>query len=57
MLKAYRYRIYPTPEQKVLLAKSFGCCRWFYNYALNLTNETDKATGKGLRRNEIINKL
>ncbi|NCS85190.1 MAG: helix-turn-helix domain-containing protein, partial [Cyanobacteria bacterium] len=29
MLKAYRYRIYPTDEQKVLLAKTFGCCRWF----------------------------
>ncbi|NCO74685.1 MAG: IS200/IS605 family element transposase accessory protein TnpB [Cyanobacteria bacterium] len=57
MLKAYRYRIYPTTEQKVLLAKSFGCCRWFYNFALNLTNETYKATGKGLSRNEIINKL
>jgi putative transposase len=57
MLKAYRYRIYPTTDQKVLLAKSFGSCRWFYNYALNLTNETYKATGKGLSRNEIINKL
>ena len=57
MLKAYRYRIYPTQEQKVLLAKTFGCCRWFFNYALNLTNETYKTTGKGLSRNEIINQL
>lgn len=57
MLKAYRYRIYPTNEQKVLLAKTFGCCRWFYNFSLNLTNETYKATGKGLSRNEIINQL
>ncbi|WP_324282980.1 RNA-guided endonuclease TnpB family protein [Cyanobacterium aponinum UTEX 3221] len=57
MLKAYKYRIYPTDEQKLLLAKTFGCCRWFYNFALNLTNETYKATGKGLSRNEIINKL
>lgn len=57
MLKAYRYRIYPTTEQKALLAKTFGSCRWFYNFALNLTNETYKATGKGLSRNEIINKL
>jgi putative transposase len=57
VLKAYRYKIYPTDEQKVLLAKTFGCCRWFYNFALNLTNETYKATGKGLSRNEIINKL
>ncbi|MGY6528396.1 MAG: IS200/IS605 family element RNA-guided endonuclease TnpB [Cyanobacterium sp.] len=57
MLKAYKYRIYPTDEQKVLLAKTFGSCRWFFNFALNLTNETYKATGKGLSRNEIINKL
>ncbi|MEG4628247.1 IS200/IS605 family element RNA-guided endonuclease TnpB [Microcoleus sp. AR_TQ3_B6] len=57
MLKAYKYRIYPTDEQAVLLAKSFGCSRWFYNFALNLTNETYKATGKGLSRNDIINLL
>ena len=57
MLKAYRYRIYPTTEQKALLAKTFGSCRWFYNFALSLTNQTYKATGKGLSRNEIINKL
>ena len=57
MLKASYYRIYPTDEQKVLLAKTFGCCRWFYNFALNLTNETYKTTGKGLSRNEIINQL
>jgi len=57
VLKAYKYRIYPTNEQSILLAKSFGCVRWFYNYGLNLTNETYKTTGKGLSRNEIINLL
>ncbi|WP_293338076.1 IS200/IS605 family element RNA-guided endonuclease TnpB [Microcoleus sp. CAWBG58] len=57
MLKAFKYRIYPTSEQSILLAKSFGCARWFYNYALNLTSETYKQTGKGLSRNEIINLL
>ncbi|MCC3408271.1 MAG: transposase [Microcoleus sp. PH2017_10_PVI_O_A] len=57
MLKAFKYRIYPTSEQSVLLAKSFGCTRWFYNYALNLTSETYKQTGKGLSRNEIIKLL
>jgi putative transposase len=57
MLKAFKYRIYPTSEQAILLAKSFGCARWFYNYALNLTFETYKQTGKGLSRNEIINLL
>lgn len=34
MLKAYKYRIYPTSEQKTLLAKHFGCARWMYNYGL-----------------------
>lgn len=36
MLRAYKYRIYPTEEQKVLFAKTFGCCRFVYNWALNL---------------------
>ncbi|MBG1260904.1 RNA-guided endonuclease TnpB family protein [Nostoc commune] len=57
MLKAYKYRIYPTSEQSILLAKSFGCVRWFYNFALNLTSEAYKDTGKGLSRNDIINLL
>ncbi|MFN9173749.1 MAG: IS200/IS605 family element RNA-guided endonuclease TnpB [Synechocystis sp.] len=57
VLKAFKYRIYPTGEQSVLLAKSFGCARWFYNYALNLTSVTYKETGKGLSRNEMIKLL
>lgn len=57
MLKAFKYRIYPTTEQKVLLIKSFCCCRWFYNYALNLTTTTYKATGKGLSKAQMINLL
>ena len=36
MLQAYKYRIYPTDEQKVLFAKTFGCCRFVYNWALNM---------------------
>lgn len=36
MLRAYKYRLYPTDEQKALLAKTFGCCRFVYNWALNL---------------------
>ncbi|QIZ72266.1 RNA-guided endonuclease InsQ/TnpB family protein [Oxynema aestuarii] len=50
MFKAYKYRIYPTPEQQATLAKSFGCCRWYWNYALNLCQETYRSTGKGLSR-------
>ena len=50
MLKATKYRIHPTKQQQQHLAQSFGCCRLAWNYALNLTNETYKATGKGLSR-------
>ena len=53
MYKAYKYRIYPTNEQENLLAKSFGCARWFWNYAVNLCQETYKNTGKGLSRGYI----
>lgn len=42
MLRAYKYRIYPTDEQKVLFAKTFGCCRFVYNWALNLKITTYK---------------
>ncbi|MGI2909828.1 helix-turn-helix domain-containing protein, partial [Tolypothrix sp. VBCCA 56010] len=33
MYKAYKFRLYPTSKQQIALAKSFGCCRWFWNYA------------------------
>lgn len=33
--RAYKYRIYPTKEQEVLIAKHLGCCRFIYNYALD----------------------
>src|SRR6266571_8687500 len=32
--KAYKYRIYPTDEQASILARTFGCCRFVYNWAL-----------------------
>src|SRR5229473_2315469 len=32
--KAYKYRFSPSPEQKRLLAQTFGCCRYVYNWAL-----------------------
>src|SRR6266487_682815 len=32
--RAYNYRFYPTDEQKRLLAQTFGCCRFVYNWGL-----------------------
>lgn len=34
VFKAYRYRLYPTPELIIFLAKTFGCCRFVYNHFL-----------------------
>ena len=32
--RAYKYRIYPTDEQKYILARTFGCVRYVYNWSL-----------------------
>ena len=34
MMKAYLYRIYPNKGQRIQLSKTFGCCRFVYNYFL-----------------------
>ena len=37
--KTYKFRIYPTVEQEVILAKHFGCTRFVYNHFLNERKE------------------
>ena len=37
--KAFKFRIYPTKEQEVLIAKHFGCCRYIWNYFLHERQE------------------
>ena len=32
--RAYKFRFYPTSEQEMILAKTFGCARFAYNYML-----------------------
>jgi putative transposase len=44
--RAYQYRFFPTDEQKSMLARTFGCCRYVYNWALNLKSTTYQETGK-----------
>lgn len=44
MLKAYKYRIYPTKEQMILIEKHFGSTRFLYNYFLDYRQ---KAYAKG----------
>ena len=44
--KAIKYRVYPTTEQSIMFAKTFGCCRKVYNLMLSDKIEGYKATGK-----------
>ena len=39
---AYKYRIYPTKQQRILIHKTFGCTRFVYNHFLALQNSYDK---------------
>jgi putative transposase len=32
--RTYKFRFYPDPQQKELLAKTFGCVRYVYNNIL-----------------------
>ncbi|MEH2297201.1 RNA-guided endonuclease InsQ/TnpB family protein [Nostoc sp.] len=48
MLKAIKVRLYPTTEQKTALFKSFGCARWYWNYALNACIQHARQTAKSL---------
>ncbi|WP_027409059.1 IS200/IS605 family element RNA-guided endonuclease TnpB [Anoxybacteroides tepidamans] len=45
--KSYKFRLYPNLKQEELIKKTFGCCRFVYNYFLEKWDRTYKETGKG----------
>lgn len=55
--KAYKFRIYPSKEQEILIAKTIGCSRFVFNHFLAKWNDTYKATGKGLTYNSCSSQL
>jgi putative transposase len=57
MIKAYRYRIYPSDDQKGLFSKQFGHCRWVYNWGLAKKQESYKDTGKSPSKFDLSNLL
>jgi putative transposase len=44
--KTYKFRLFPTKEQEVLLNQHFGHSRWVYNYFLNERKEQYQANKK-----------
>jgi putative transposase len=46
IFRTYKFALYPTQEQKVLLDKHFGCARFVYNHFLNQRKEQYQANKK-----------
>ena len=46
MNKAIKYRLYPTTEQAIFFAKTFGCCRKIWNLMLVDKIESYQTSGK-----------
>lgn len=57
MLKTYEYRIYPSKEQAILIAKHFGCTRFIYNKALALKIEAYTKNKIKLSKYDLISKI
>src|SRR6266849_406125 len=51
--KAYKYRMYPTDEQVHILARTFGCCRYAYNWALRARTDAFFQRGERLYYNQL----
>ena len=49
--KAYKFRIYPTKEQEILIAKTIGCSRFVFNHFLAKWDNAYKEAGEGLSYN------
>ena len=57
MLKAYKYRIYPSEEQLPLLHKHFGCSRLVYNLALEARENAYRTGGISWGYNDLCKQI
>ena len=55
--KAFEFRIYPNKEQRILLAKTFGCSRLVYNHFLALRKERYEEYGETVSYNQCAKEL
>lgn len=49
---AFKFRIFPTKEQEILLNKTFGCCRFVYNRMIEVQKERFEQNQKHLSKFE-----
>ncbi len=57
MHRAYRYRFYPTDAQAQQLARTFGCVRHVYNWALDLRSTAWSASKERVNYHETARRL
>lgn len=55
--KAYKYRIYPSPDQEIMINKTFGCCRFIYNYGLAKIKEAYEKDKTRINISEISKEI
>ena len=55
--KAYKFRIYPSNEQKRKIAQNFGCCRFVFNHFLAYQKENYEKGGKYISYNTLAKEL
>lgn len=54
---AMRFRLYPNAKQRILIAKTFGCCRYVYNHYLSKRKSICEQDGTTLSWAECMRDL
>ncbi|WP_342759433.1 IS200/IS605 family element RNA-guided endonuclease TnpB [Kineothrix sedimenti] len=57
MEKAYKYRIYPNKDQKEIIQKTFGCCRFVYNKYLAMRIDKYKENKESFTYNQCASDM
>lgn len=57
MKKSYKFRIYPNRKQQRLIDKTFGCCRFIYNYFLDERIRLYETEEKSISGNSLSREL
>lgn len=56
-MKTYKIRLLPTKEQEELMWKHIGCCRFIWNWGLEIQKGEYSSNGKKLSSFDLIKKL
>ena len=56
-MRAYKLRLYPSPEQEAALARWFGHSRWVWNWALDARRKAYRRRGETLTSIDLSSML